>query len=96
MCKLGYTKLAEMLIQKSAKFNIDLNAKDIQGKTGFHWVCIKNETEIAEMLIQKSAELKIDLNAKDQYGITAFDYMNKILHNQLMPCLSALSRQNLP
>ena len=56
-------------MQKSAEFNIDLNAKDENGKTGFQRAC-ENFTKLAEILIQKSTELDIDLNAKDNSGKT--------------------------
>ena len=57
---------AVWLIQKSAEFNIDLNAKDKYGtdrmfdRTAFHLACENGHSKIvAEMLIQKSAELNI-------------------------------------
>merc|ERR1712051_203 len=35
-CKNGHSKMAKVLIQKSAELNIDLNAKDWFGMTAFH------------------------------------------------------------
>ena len=36
-CENGHSKIAEMLIQKSAELNIDLNAKHrLFGRTAFH------------------------------------------------------------
>ena len=67
------TQTAEMLVQKSAEFNIDLNAKDYLGWTPFHFACFYNCTKTAEMLLQKSTEFNIDLNTKDYVGRTPFN-----------------------
>ena len=62
-----------MLMQKSAEFGINLNAKDnISGRTAFHLACAFGKTEIARMIVQKSTELNIELNNKNRYGWTAF------------------------
>ena len=71
-CKKSHSKVAKVLIQKSAELNIDLNAKDQYVRTAFHYACIWGHSDIAEMLMQKSAEFNIDLNAKDEDGMTAF------------------------
>ena len=74
-CKKGHSKVAKVLIQKSAEFKIDLNAKNqlfSAGRTAFHFACMGGHSDIAEMLMQKSAEFNIDLDAKDKDGMTAF------------------------
>ena len=39
-CEIGHSKIAEMLIQKSAELNIDLNAKHrLFDRTAFHLAC---------------------------------------------------------
>ena len=48
-------------MQKSVEFNIDLNAKDRHGKTGFDYVFRNGSSKMKKMIIQKSAELNIDL-----------------------------------
>ena len=53
-------------LQKSDEFNIDLNTKDIVGKTAFHLACNNGHSKIAEMLMQKSVKFNIDLNTKDK------------------------------
>ena len=63
-CNKGHTKMAQMLIQKPAWFNIDLNAKDKYGWTAFHWACWNGQSNIAEMLIQKSVDFNIDINSE--------------------------------
>ena len=52
-CKKGHSKVAKVLIQKSAELNIDLNAKDQYGMTAFHYACMGGHSDIAEYLIQK-------------------------------------------
>ena len=44
--------MAKMLIQRSAEFNIDLNARDNIGKTSFHWACESGNLMMVEILIQ--------------------------------------------
>ena len=38
-CKKGHSKIAKVLIQKSAELNIDLNAKNWNAWTAFHNAC---------------------------------------------------------
>ena len=61
-----------MLIEKSIEFNIDLNAKDKEGKTVFLDTCKHSYSIIAEMLIRKSNEFNIDLNGLTNFGGTPF------------------------
>ena len=68
----GHLKIAEMLIEKSAELNIDLNAKGSGGRTAFHWTCW-GHTNLAEMFMQKSAEFNIDLNTKQNADRTTVD-----------------------
>ena len=71
----SYTGIAKLLIEKSNELNIDLNAKNKEGQTGFHISCYQGydgHLEIVKMLIQKSDEIKLELNAKDKAGHTAF------------------------
>ena len=36
---IGQVKVVEFLIKNSVEHNINLNAKDISGKTGFNYAC---------------------------------------------------------
>ena len=56
-----------MLKQKSAEFNIELNAKDKYGTTAFHLACENGHSKVSEMLIQKSAEVNITLGLLLQF-----------------------------
>ena len=66
-CKVGNVSVAKLLIQKSAKFNIELNAADREGNTAFHLACIHGNSGIVKMLLQKSSEFNINLNVKCEY-----------------------------
>ena len=69
-CKNGHLNIAKMLLQKSSKFEIGLNAKYIYGWTAFHFACRNGHSKITEMLIHNSPEFNIELNAKDKHGTT--------------------------
>ena len=51
-CKNGYSKMLEMLFQKTAEFKIDYNPSDQQGWTAFHYACQNGHSRSSEMLIQ--------------------------------------------
>ena len=68
-----------MLMQKSTELNIELNTKDYNGWTAFHWACRNGHSKIAEMLIQKSTELNIELDSKDNMGLTAFQQVATVV-----------------
>ena len=53
--------MAELLIQKSDEFNIDLNAKDNNGMTGFDLACEYRQEAIADLLKKNAESFKIDL-----------------------------------
>ena len=54
-------------------FNIDVNAKDMYGKTGYHLACQNSQVRIVESLIKNSVEFNKDLNAKVN-GKTGYDF----------------------
>merc|ERR1712223_862687 len=75
-CVGGDVEIVEIIIKNSVLFNIDLNAKNNEGKTAFHYACeIGCAEEIAEMIIENSVHFNIDLNAKDNEGKTAFHHV---------------------
>ena len=71
-CKIGHSKIAEMLVLKSTDLKINLNKKDKHRNTGFHFACKNDNLEIVNMLIGNSNKFNIDLNAKDYWGKTAY------------------------
>ena len=71
-CRRGHSKVAQVLVQNSTEFKIDINAKVWPGFTAFDHVCMRGYTKIAQWMIEKSVELNIDLNSKDKEGCTRF------------------------
>ena len=69
-CCHGQPEIAELIMNKSSEFKIDLNNTDNWGRTGFHWACWSGEINIVEMIIDQSEALKIDLIIKDNEGKT--------------------------
>ena len=43
-----------MLIRNSADLNIDLNARDLEGRTAFHLACGQEHSELADVIIKSS------------------------------------------
>ena len=53
-----------MLVQKSAKFNIDLNAKDNYGNTAFHFACYNKHESIVEMMMKNAKDFSLIFRPK--------------------------------
>ena len=66
--KYGDVKLIEFILRTS----YNMNNKDDNGFTAWHWACINGRTETAQLIIEYSKDFGIDLNAKDKHGFTAF------------------------
>ena len=87
-CKEGHTKIVKTLVQKSTKFNIDLNTIDRESDTGFNVACMRGHSQIVDILVQKSIEFNIDLNAKDNVkGWTGFHWACKEGHTRIIETL---------
>ena len=73
-CKNGHTAIANLLMENSSKFEIDLNVKDNYGDTGFHEACYNNHAStVNQMLTFAQAQPNmLDINAKCNKGNTAF------------------------
>ena len=80
----GHSKIAEMLTQKSAEFNIDLNAKDKGGITAFHFACSRGWKIIVEMIIDNTESFKADLTKKDSLVRTGLQHIRigQIIHGK--------------
>ena len=46
VCQYGHFKMTQNIIQNSSKFNFDLNGKDHNGWTSFHWACINRQVKL--------------------------------------------------
>ena len=66
--KYGDVKLIEFILRTS----YNMNNRDDNGFTAWHWACINGRTETAQLIIEYSKDFGIDLNAKDNYGKTAW------------------------
>ena len=67
-----------MLLMKNAeRCEIDLNSKDVDGKTGFIWACHHNHLELIRLFMKKAKRCKIDINAKDVNGQTGLMWLCK-------------------
>ena len=74
-CCYGQTETAQIIIQSSKDFGIDLNnAKNGLGWKALHMACGFGQTEIVQLIIQSSKDFGFDLNAKDNFGNTALHW----------------------
>ena len=86
-CFCGQTEIAQLIIQSSKEFGIDLNAKDNDGKTALHWACSKEaivtalrdsgKTETVQMILKNWKEFSIDIKAQDNDVKTVLDLINE-------------------
>ena len=86
-CRNGQTETAQLLIQSSKEFGIDLNAKDNDGSTALHWACSNGETETVQMILKNWKEFGIDLKAQDNQGITALNLLTEEYDHQIKEML---------
>merc|ERR1712029_1124764 len=89
-CINGQTETAQLIIQNSKEFGIDLNTKNNRGETALHWACINGQTETAQFIIEHSKEFGIDIKAQNNQGKTALDLIknrNCVLYNQIKKML---------
>ena len=79
-CAKDHSKIAEILIQKSVEFNIDLNAfKSTSGSTAFHLACMFHKKSIVEMMLDNVES--INFTVKCDIGITGFEYSSTSIAN---------------
>ena len=71
---MNKTSIVKMIILsvRTKPCIIDINAKDIDGRSAFHLACQYGHLQIAEILIKIYDELNIELNAKARGGWTGF------------------------
>ena len=68
--------------------SVDLNAKDDDGLTGFHWSCQMGQSKITKMLLEESAEFDIGLNIKTWKGKTGFHYACMNPNSDVAQCVN--------
>ena len=57
-----------MLLKNSDTLNVDLNAKDHEGGTAFHYACSNGQLKLAKLLMKNSIEFNIELEHIDNDG----------------------------
>ena len=62
------TEAAQLIIQNSKDFGIDLNAKDEDGSTALHWACWNGRTETVQMILKNWKEFGIDIKVQNNRG----------------------------
>ena len=75
-CQYGQTEIAQLFIQSSKEFGIDLNTKNNSGRTALHVACFHGKTKTVQMILKNWKEFGIDIKAQDTDGKTALEYIN--------------------
>ena len=71
-----------LLLKNSDTLNVDLNAKDHEGGTAFHYACSNGQLKLAKLLMKNSIEFNIELEHIDNDGrlVSNSDYpMNNVM-----------------
>ena len=76
--------MLKLILDNAADLNIDMNAKDNQGLSAFHWICLRGDTELAKILVKNS---KLDFSARDNSGSTSFHYACRYAHSEIAELL---------
>ena len=61
--------MVEFLIQNSQKFSIDLNLKNVHGRTPFHLACYFGKLQNAEVILKNSKKHSIRVFATNNQGL---------------------------
>ena len=80
-CQNGKTITAQLIIQSSKDFGIDLNAKDDNGWTALHAACLNGKTETVQMILKIWKEFGIDIKAQDNNG-EEYNQIKKMLEKE--------------
>ena len=72
-CGNGRTEIAQLIIQSSNDFDIDLNTKDNHGTTALHAACYFGNLEIVQIIMQNWKEFGIYIKVQDNEGKTSLD-----------------------
>ena len=72
-CQVGKIEIMKLLLERIE--NIDLNTRDVTGRTALMAACIHGHNDVVQLLLNHSGpEGNIELNAKDDDTKTAFMY----------------------
>ena len=70
-CVYGHFEIVELFLKHANSHNIDLNAKDITGKTAFSLACERANVQIIQCFLDNAIVRNLDINARDNDGRTA-------------------------
>ena len=76
-CTRGKRETAQLIIQNSKEFGIDLNARTNHGNTALHLACFNGRPESVQMVLKNWKEFGIDIKAQNDYGETVLDTINR-------------------
>jgi uncharacterized protein len=77
--ELGSVEEVKKLLAKG----VDVNEKDIKGRTALMWAAFKGHADVVKELLASGA----DLNAKDNYDYTALKFVDLYRHNEIAEIL---------
>ena len=93
VCDLGYFEIAEIIIEKSIDFHLNLNKQDNCDRTPFQNACSKGYKKIVDMLLKKSSEFNFKLGCKNALGLTAFHFACLMDHYEIAEMLMQKSSE---
>ena len=78
-------KIAEILLEKSVEYGIDINAKQRFdcGATAFHLACLDGNLVIVQIMIEMAESINLDLTAKC-LGRTGFEFALIMGHHEII------------
>ena len=80
-CQNGHFSIAELLVEKSSEFKIDLNSKEkYYGATAFHLACVNFNKRIIDMMVESVDSFNINLKIKDKNGMDGFTAARFLLY----------------
>ena len=70
----GRKELVLLMIRSYINRGYDLDLRNINGKTPFHWACQSGNTKMVQSIISSSKDSGFELNKRDCYGHTPFHF----------------------
>ena len=78
------TSIAEILLKKSADFNIDINEANSGNFNAFHTACFENNIKLVEVIIDLAESMNFNLKAKTSLGLTGFEIAENLGHQNIV------------
>ena len=84
-----------MLLKNSDTLNVDLNAKDHEGGTAFHYACSNGQLKLAKLLMKNSIEFNIELEHIDNDGRLVSNSDSDLMNNEMLILLGFLKVEKI-